>query len=98
MDYGQAAHLFGGYNGGLELVNIVHRLQDNQVGSGLYTRTYGAFKDVYVLLELQIAQRGEHAAERADVERDIPVLKALRGAPGAGYSRGDDLLHPFAEL
>ena len=93
-EHGQPAPaLLGGDHGRLELAQVGHRLNDDQVrpgrdagGDRLAERRHG-------VLEAEVAERREEPAGGADVERDEALAAAglLPGAAGVGDRGGDEL-------
>ena len=102
-EHGQVAVLLGGEHGGLGLVGVVHRFDEDEVGTmpGGYAYAFG--EDLHGVFEGQFAEGLEHLAQRADVEGGEAVCLLFRGEAADGRAhvveaRDDDVFELVAEF
>ena len=90
---GQIAVFARGEYGGLELVEVGHRLDDDEVGAGGGTVAHLFGEGGHGVLEVEVAERREEAARGADVESDEAVAAAglVACSAGVGDGGGDEL-------
>ena len=81
-DYWKSAVLLCGEDGGLELVAVAHRLDDDEVGTGLGAVSHDLGEERDGVLEVKVAERLEELARGADVEGDPGAVLTLAGPLG----------------
>ena len=96
-EHRQRAVFLGGEQCGLELIEVGHRLDDDEVGPGRSTCPHNGGKPGNGFLKPERAGRGEQLAQRADIKRDQRAGLG-RGRSGAGDRGGDRLGHRVAGI
>lgn len=92
---GKITGLSGGQNGGLELIGVVHGLNENKIGAGLLPDADDAGENLDRMLEGKVAERLQQFPGGTDVQGNPGIgLPAAVGArfSGEGYAGADDFL------
>ena len=91
----QGAVFFGGQDGGFQLVQVGHRLQKDEVGTGCRACTDDLGELGIGILKAQGACGNQQLTQGADVQRH-QCAGSIGGLAGAGDGCRDDILHRMA--